>query len=474
MGTPNFANRTLYHGDNLPFLRGMNSETVHLIATDPPFNKGRDFHATPDSIAAGARFEDRWRWEVDVHQEWVDTIQDDWPALWQVIEAAKVAAGQDMAAFLCWLGVRLLEMHRVLREDGSLYLHCDQTASHWLKAVLDAVFGRKNFRNELIWKRDAPGKGAKRISMQFPRESDTILFYAREGAMFTQPYTELSEKQRKPYRYADVDGRRYKAVQLGDYSADSIARFTAAGLIHTSSSGRQYKKYYLDEAQSTVGSIWTDIPGFGVRTASKERTGYPTQKPLGLYERIIRASSVEGDFVLDPFCGCATTPVAAERLNRQWIGMDIWDKAHDTVIGRLQQEGLAAPDGDTGGRLLTFGEIGYSTVGPVRTDDGDTAAPVLKTTKKRSKEPPGPTMTRAEMIAILIEENGLVCAGCDREFDDPLYLELDHNTPRSDGGLNHISNRLLLCGPCNRIKSNKLTLSGLRAENKRRGRMANQ
>ena len=106
MGAPNFANRTLYHGDNLPFLRGMNSETVPLIATDPPFNKNRDFHATPDSLAAGVKFEDRWRWEIDVHQEWIDAIQDDWPAVWQVIEAARAAAGKDMAAFLCWLGVR--------------------------------------------------------------------------------------------------------------------------------------------------------------------------------------------------------------------------------------------------------------------------------------------------------------------------------------------------------------------------------
>ena len=472
MAAVNFANRTLFHGDNLPFLRGMNSETVHLIATDPPFNKNRDFHATPDSLAAGAKFEDRWRWEEDVHEEWVDAIQDDWPAVWQVIEAAKLAAGKDMAAFLCWLGVRLLEMHRILREDGSLYLHCDTTASHWLKAVLDAIFGRKGFRNELVWKRDAPGKGAKRISKQFPRESDTILYYAREGAAFSQPYAELSESQRKPYRYMESDGRLYKAVQLGDYTADSIARLAAEGLIHTSSSGKQYKKYYLDEARATIGSIWTDIPGFGVRTASKERTGYPTQKPLALYERIIKASSNEGDWVLDPFCGCATTPVAAERMGRQWVGMDIWDDAHETVIERLQQEGLAAPDGDTGGRLLTLGEIGYSTAPPVRSDDGGAAAPVLKTKKKRSKEPPGPRMTRAEMIAILIEENGLVCEGCDREFDDPLYLELDHNTPRSDGGVNHISNRLLLCGPCNRIKSNTLTLSGLRKENARRGRMA--
>ena len=202
--------------------------------------------------------------------------------------------------------------------------------------------------------------------------------------------------------------------------------------------------------------------------------GYPTQKPLALYERIIKASSNPDDFVLDPFCGCATTPVAAERLGRQWVGMDIWDKAHQTVIDRLQREGLAAPDGGTAGQLITFGQIGYSTVAPVRSDEAETAAPVLKTKKLRVKEPPGPKMTRQQMVDTLIEESDMVCTGFDREFDDPLYLQLDHKTPRAEGGLNHISNRMLLCGPCNRIKSDKLTLNGLRAENRRRGRMAEE
>ena len=151
MAEPNFQNRTLYHGDNLDFLRGMNSETVHLIATDPPFNKNRDFHATPDSLAAGARFRDRWSWERDVHEEWTDNIKDDWPAVWEVIDAARAAYGDDMGAFLCWLGVRLMEMHRVLRADGSLYLHIDHTAHAYVKCMLDAIFGRKNFRNEIVW-----------------------------------------------------------------------------------------------------------------------------------------------------------------------------------------------------------------------------------------------------------------------------------------------------------------------------------
>ena len=368
-----------------------------------------------------------------MHEDWIDTIQDDWPAVWQVIEAARAASGDDTAAFLCWLGVRLMEMHRILRNDGSLYLHIDHTAHAWVKTLLDAIFGRKNFRNEIVWCYSGGGIPKK----DFPRKHDTLLRYTKSSN-----YTFHIE--RKPYK---------ENTQL-------------VGKHSTYSGGAD-----IDLERGTpVTDWWTDIQT--VTGWNPERTGYPTQKPLGLYERVIRASSNEGDFVLDPFCGCATTPIAAERLNRQWIGIDYWEEAYQIVLNRLQGEGLAAPDGDTAGRLLTFGQIGYSTAPPVRTDEGDTAAPVLKTKKKRITEPPGPKLSRAEMVDILIEENGLLCAGCDREFDDPLYLQLDHKTPRSEGGLNHISNRMLLCGPCNRIKSDRLTLNGLRAENKRRRRMA--
>ena len=120
---PNFANRTLYHGDNLEILRGMDSETVHLIATDPPFNKGRDFHATPDSLSAGASFQDRWSWKDDIHNDWIDQLEDDWPKAWSVIQGSRDSWGEDMGAFLCFMAVRILEMHRVLRLDGSMYLH---------------------------------------------------------------------------------------------------------------------------------------------------------------------------------------------------------------------------------------------------------------------------------------------------------------------------------------------------------------
>ena len=162
--------------------------------------------------------------------------------------------------------------------------------------------------------------------------------------------------------------------------------------------------------------------------------------------------------MLDPFAGCATTLVAAEQLGRQWVGIDIWEKAHEVVVDRLKRE------------VGLFGEVHFTDQVPERTDEGETAAPFLRV-KQRVKEPEGPRWTRAKMYEHLLEQHGPVCQGCDRVFDDPRYLELDHNTPRSDGGLNHISNRILLCGPCNKLKSNQYTLSGLRRQNKKLGYM---
>lgn len=428
----NVANRTVLHGDNLTFLRGINTGTVHLIATDPPFKKNKDFHATPESLAAGARFSDRWKWDRDVHQDWIDAIQDDWPAVWQVIEAAKVASGPDMAAFLCWLGVRLMEMHRVLRDDGSIYLHIDHTAHAWVKALMDGIFGRKHFRNEIAW----CYSGASSPKRDFRRKHDTLLRY-------TKANTFKFNIQYQPYNNPDV-----------------LRRASPKGM--SAKRGMNYR-----EEGMPLNDWWADIKQ--LINWDKERIGFPTQKPLALYERIIEASSNRGDIVLDPFAGCATTPVAAERLDRQWIGMDIWDGAYQVVLDRLQAEGLAV-DGESD-RLLTLGDIHYSTAPPIRSDDNAVAAPAFKLKSRRYEEPPGPRMTRAEMKQTLIDDHGMACNGCDREFDDPLYLELDHNTPRSDGGINHISNRVLLCGPCNRIKSNTLTLTGLRRENARLGRM---
>ena len=329
----NFENRTLFHCDNLPVLQGMNSETIDLIATDPPFNKNKDFHATPDSLAKGARFTDRWDWDKDVHPEWIDQIQDDWPGVHAVIEAGKAASGMDMAAFLCWIGVRLMEMRRVLKPTGSIYLHIDHTAHAYVKTLMDAVFGRDNFLNEIVWCYKSGGASPKR---HFSRKHDTILFYRRSRSYHFNPQQEKSyNRGLKPYRFAGV----------AEYQ-DDVGWHTLVGM----------KDYWN-----------IDMVG---RT-SAERTGYPTQKPLALYERIIKASSNPGDIVLDPFAGCATTPVAAERLGREWIGIDIWDSAHKTVLDRLEAEGLAVPDADDAdgqSHLLTFGQIHYRNAPPIRTD----------------------------------------------------------------------------------------------------------
>ena len=451
-GTPNWQNRTLFHGDNLRFLRAMNSETVDLIATDPPFNKGRDFHATPDSLASGAKFQDRWSWERDVHQEWADQITDDYPKLMEAIESARYAHSDGMGAFMCFMAVRLLEMWRILKPTGSIYLHCDPTASHYLKAVMDAIFGHKTFVNEIIWCYSQGGKSRRR----FGRKHDCILFYAKSKEYtFNDNEVRIEMKSGKDSfggrLETDTAGRQYRLV-YGTKNARGETR---------------YYKYYLDQGK-VPEDYWTDINS--LQSSVAERTGYPTQKPLALYERILRASSREHDIVMDPFAGCATTCVAAERLGRQWVGVDIWDKAHEVVIDRLKREGLAGPDGETDG-LWSFGDIRLETVPPVRTDDGDQAAPFLRV-KERINEPEGKKMSRAEMYEFLVTQHGAKCQGCDRRFDDSRYLELDHNTPRSDGGLNHISNRILLCGPCNRVKSNQYTLSGLRRQNKKLGYMA--
>ena len=425
MAERNFDNRTLFHGDNLSFLQGMNSGTVNLIATDPPFNKSKDFHATPDSLASGASFVDRWSWDRDVHTEWVDAIQDDWPAAWFAIDNARLVAGDDMGAFLCWLGVRLMEMHRVLTDDGSIYLHIDHTAHAYVKTLMDAIFGRQNFRNEIVWCYAGGGIPTR----DFPRKHDILLRYTKS----------------KDYTYNPV----YRP-----YTPGTLKR------------GRtQIKGKYYDQGLRTEGTPvndwWADV-GKITSPTDPEKVGYPTQKPLALYERIIRASSNEGDMVLDPFCGCATTPIAAERLTRQWVGMDIWNGAIEQVRQRMENNRQLLSDSNP---LIT-----YLTVPPIRTDDRKVAAPTLA--QKIQRPEPGPKMTREGMMAELIQQKGIRCAGCDRTFDDARYLQLDHNTPRSQGGLNHISNRMLLCGPCNLAKSNTLTLEGLRRKNKENDWMA--
>ena len=515
MTRPNFENRTLYHGDNLDFLRSINTETIDLIATDPPFNKGRDFHATPDSLADGASFQDRWRWSEDVHEPWIDQMQDDWPTVWAVVDWTRMTHGDAMAAFLCFMAVRLVAMHRVLKSTGTMYLHCDPTASHYLKALMDAVFEHRNFRNEIVWKRTSSHNRAKR----FGPVHDIILCYAKgERPVWNRVLESLDAKYvAKQYRHEDSrgkhrrdnltgpgprtgeTGRAWRGVAPTDkgrhwelppdralpdwfefpvaWGSLSVAarldEMDRQGLIHWSKNGvPSFKRYLTERSGQAAQDVITDIEPLS--TASVERQGYPTQKPLALYRRFIRASSNEGDVVLDPFCGCATTPIAAELEGRRWLGADLWDDAPNTVLKRLAKEvrlgdGARQANADMVGEWR--GRVHLRTEPLVRTDDGEVAAPKLKTLRRTGDKP---TMSRAKMIDALVEEHGMHCQGCGFAFPHRRYIELDHNLPRADGGKNDIENRVLLCGPCNRAKGHVLTLSGLRLENKRNGVMAEQ
>ena len=491
-----FASRTLFHADNLPILRGMNSETVDLIATDPPFNKGRDFHATPDSLARGARFQDRWSWTDDVQGEWVDAIKDDFPAVWSVIESTRQSYGDDMGAFLCFMGVRLMEMRRVLKPTGSLYLHCDSMASHYLKAMCDAVFGPNNFQNEIVWRRTTAHNDSKR----YGANTDSILFYAKSDRWTWNPvYQPYDDSYKARFRRKDPDGRLWsdydisaKGLSGGGYEyeykgirslwrvpLDTMKRLDAEGRLHFTKSGGIRRKRYLDEMKGRPAqALWDDINA--INSQARERVGYPTQKPLALYERVIRASSNLGDMVLDPFCGCATTPIAAERLGRRWVGIDIWEGAHQMILRRLRSEGLATPEGayydDEQPNLLTEGDVRLATRPPERTDDGD-AAPTLRLTLRRYLPAERwQKLSHAEMRAELEDAQSwrdpgfVICAGCGRALEAP-FMELDHVNPRAQGGENWITNRILLCRPCNGRKRHELTLIGLNNENKREGWM---
>ena len=485
MAELNVANRTLFHGDNLPFLRGINSGSVHLIATDPPFNKNKDFHATPDSLASGAQFQDRWSWRDDIHDDWLIQIQRDEPEVWSVITTAKMVYGNDMGAFLCWLGVRLLEMHRILTDDGSLYLHIDDTAQAYAKALLDAIFGCEQFRSEIVWQRTTAHNDAKR----YGANTDRILFYTKGQEWTWHPQLmPHDDAYKRRFRFEDDDGRQWsddnltaKGLTGGGYEyeykgtrslwrvpLETMKQLDSKGRLHFTKNGGIRRKRYLDETGGrALQALWTDI--HPINSQAKERTGYPTQKPLALYERIIKASSNPGEVVLDPFCGCATTPVAAERLGRKWIGMDIWEGSSKIIRKRMRSAGF---DLGVSPRLPSGRRITIAKKPPTRTDEGEVAALVLQTpTGRFATRHPAP---RSQHWRLLLDV-GAFCQGCGRDYSvDPRVLEVDHVSPKSDGGSDAYENLTLLCPPCNKEKRDKITLTGLQERNRKNGHLLAQ
>ena len=458
-------NRTLFLEDNLPVLRGLDSKSVDLIATDPPFNKGVPAFEGTTKAGVNVEFKDVWNWDDDVHTDWTNALSKKHPSLYNVIHYTNAAAGDDMGAFLCWMAVRMLEMDRVLKDTGSIYLHCDPTASHYLKAMMDAIFGRKNFRNEIVW--HYGGRGGKAIARQFPRNHDIILFYSKNvgSHVHERQYTIRSftpkEARDRGYRQ-DEDGRWFKTAPRGNYTDASIEKLEAEGRIYRTANGTIRIKYFLDSGSADevsedvlIGDTWLDIVDM-MHTPRKERTGYPTQKPLALYKRMIEASSNPGDMVLDPFAGCATTCVAAEQLGRQWIGIDIREEAGEVILDRLQNEVI-------NGSMAWNDIVRVLTEAPERTDDGEPVAPELVVTSQKKDAPKIPV---SEVRKQLIVRDGMRCQGCGWVPPYADHLERDHKKPTSLGGKDEMPNYALLCSPCNLKKSNKLSLAELRQARK--------
>ncbi len=472
MAIPNWANRTLWTGDNLDIMRGMNSESVDLIYLDPPFNSNRNYAAPIGSEAAGAAFKDTWTLD-DVDQAWHGEIAERDPTLYAIIDAAGYAHGKGMKSYLIMMAVRLMEMRRILKDTGSIYLHCDPTASHYLKTLMDGVFGAGNFRSEIVWKRSHSHNSAKR----YGRIHDVVFFYTRsdlyEWFGVRQPYSR--DYVDRFFKFDDDDGRgRYwtgditgSGLRNGDTGKpwrgfdpsakgrhwmvppDRLELLDADGRIFwppTEGAWPKLKRYLTEAKGLPLQDVVDDIHGLSTMGARRgERLGYPTQKPLALLERVIEASSDKGQVVLDPFCGCATACVAAEKLGRQWVGIDLSAKAADLVKLRLRKE------------MGLFYDVHHRLDVPQRLD--------------QEKVPD----YRTHKHTLYGVQEGL-CAGC-RVMFPFRNMTVDHVVPQYRGGTDHMTNLQLLCAACNSMKGTRsqeefvavLLREGLRQQGTRTG-----
>ena len=411
---------TIFTGDNLDILRGFDSECIDLVYLDPPFSKNTSYAAPIGSKAAGAWFKDTWTWD-DIKAEEHGLLAGEYPGLYKVVDAAGDVNGRGMKAYVIMMALRLIELKRILKPTGSIYLHCDHTASHYLKLLMDAIFGRGNFIAEITW---FIGSRSGAVAKYKPGKAhETILAYAvKYGThLYNVQYLPYSDSYLKWFKYKDDDGRKYR----------------------TRTRRGKLLRQYLDESPGVpLHDTWMDISHLYTSQGwfpgnRDEITGYPTQKPLALLERIIKASSNPDDVVLDPFCGCATTLVAAHNLERKWIGIDISPKAVDLVQVRLRDA-----------QRPMFSDVIARNDIPVRTDIAD--APPYRTQKH---------------TLFGLQEG--YCAGCRATFQFRNFT-IDHIVPQSKGGTDHIDNLQLLCGYCNSKKGNR-SMSELLADLRREG-----
>ena len=557
----NAVNRGVYIADNLDFLRRLNTECIDLVCIDPPFAKNETFTAdqirpplTPqerdlettllqswgiadetaaaeagiawpgnDKIRGG--YGDIWSWAADIHEDWMVELETRYEGIHKLIEATRYVRSDSIAAYLCYMAIRLIELRRVIKPTGSLFLHCDRTANGYLRPLLDAIFGdggddgeKPGFRNEILWERAAGrAKGSQHAPRKLGTDTDTILWYAKGSKpVFNGLYRPPQEAELKAlFPYEDERGRYHTRVPLFcqpsmgarpnlcyEYngvrnphpsgwrvSRARLAEMDARGEIIWREGQRPLRKSYAaDYKGKPIGTLWDDIPNL---TSAKERTGYPTQKPVALAERIIQSCANPGAVVLDCFAGCAYTAVAAERLGRRWVACDLNPRAW-TVFKRQVSKPeliLLTCNDQTVGQQVQGNRPEAAVYGPhqlpIRTSPLTPAGTnPLRLGKIR---PAAPTYKRESAILAdremldrllnLSDYKAWCCGLANRRPDGAIRqttdnFHLDHIRPKSKGGSDRIYNRAPLCAKHNTSKGNReIDLEKLRVEIAMRGEM---
>ena len=449
----------------------------------------------PDGENGAAKFQDIWRWENDVHEEWLaDMRKPPYEGLAQVIEATRLAHGESTAAYLTYMAIRLIEMHRVLKPTGSLYLHCDYSANSYLRLAMDAIFGQDNLKNEIIWRRNDVGKGSQHQPKSFGTNTDTILYYGKSADTRVRPYRDLTEEEASS-RFDKIDehGRRYNTAtplfssrSMGPrpnlcyewrgfrnphpsgwrLSKERLEEEYQKGNVVIRPDGKlERRKYREDYLGVPIDNLWSDIPRIG--SAANERTGYPTQKPVALAERIIKASTNPGDIVLDCFAGCAYVPVAAERNGRQWIACDISPRSLTVLRRQFAKFRYAVNGAHETERPALIADADVTVRSPKdlpqRTDKDPEPAIRPKSLPPRKFKKPASIIPEKEMLEFLLELSGYMawCCGFANRMPDGSIVRttnnfhLDHTDPGSKGGSNQIPNRAPMCPRHNILKSNR-------------------
>ena len=520
---------TTFICDNLPFLKSLDDESIDLVCIDPPFGKEQAFEGKlkdplteeerrierdmmaswgvydadtaygkgiefPDQEGRTAKFEDIWSFRTRVYEDWMDELKVACPGAYWLIHATRHTHSDSIAAYIAFMVERMLEIRRILKPTGSVYLHCDHEANAYLRQMLDAVFGESNFRNEIAWERTT----SRSHGRQFGRLHDTILFYSKSSDYTWNPiYVPLNEGGADKYRYNDDDGKGtyrldnvvspsasggyYYDLGLGEKQPDNGYRmpeeraleWIEAGTLVVKEGKVPMRKRYADDSKGVMlGSVWHDIRV--LNSQAIERTGYPTQKPQALAERIILSSTDPGDLVLDCFAGCAYVPVAAQLTGRRWIACDMSPRAWTVVrrqfhkhpkLGIVSEGDLpqddAEPDVKLRPQLATANRV-IKVRGPNELPQRRTAEAPRLVTNTRLAEPlyrQKPKESSDEIWDAFVLEWGTGCWYCGRPTGGHRQeLHLDHIEPnKRDGSNDDCWNRALSCTVCNSNKSDKLT-----------------